>query len=321
MMNAPKTLCLILALAAPLPALAETLTVAPVEVTDMKALFGQVESRFVIPARSRIGGTLVSVDVTEGSAVKAGQVIARVVDDKLQLQLQAAEARIASAASELKNAETELTRNEALLQSGATTKQRVDQVRTVVDVARNAKAEAEAARSVVAQQMLEGDVLAPADGRVLTLPMRPGQVVMPGEPVATVAGGGVFLRLAIPERHAAMLAVGAKVEVGDGAVGTIEKIYPEISEGRVTADVTVEGLTDTFIGQRIQVAVPVARREALVLPQVAISTRSGVDLVTLSVNGGEQEITVIPGGMVETEDGPMREVLTGLRSGDQVVMP
>ena len=55
-----------------------------------------------------------------------------------------AEARIASAASELKNAETELTRNEALLQSGATTKQRVDQVRTVVDVARNAKAEAEA---------------------------------------------------------------------------------------------------------------------------------------------------------------------------------
>ena len=118
-----------------------------------------------------------------------------------------------------------------------------------------------------------------------------------------------------------MLAVGAKVEVGDGAVGPIEKIYPEISEGRVTADVTVEGLTDTFIGQRIQVAVPVARRAALVLPQTAISTRSGVDLVTLSVNGGEQEITVIPGGMVETEDGPMREVLTGLRSGDQVVMP
>ena len=138
-----KSLSFAVAMVVAVPALAETLSVVPVEVTDMKALFGQVESRFVIPARSRIGGTLVSVDVTEGSPVKAGEVMGRVVDDKLQLQLQAAEARIASAASELKNAETELTRNEALLQSGATTKQRVDQVRTVVDVARNAKAEAE----------------------------------------------------------------------------------------------------------------------------------------------------------------------------------
>ncbi|MFZ1663136.1 MAG: efflux RND transporter periplasmic adaptor subunit [Paracoccaceae bacterium] len=316
-----KSLSFAVAMVVAVPALAETLSVVPVEVTDMKALFGQVESRFVIPARSRIGGTLVSVDVTEGSPVKAGEVIGRVVDDKLQLQLQAAEARIASAASELKNAETELTRNEALLQSGATTKQRVDQVRTVVDVARNAKAEAEAARSVVAQQMLEGDVLAPADGRVLTLSMRPGQVVMPGEPIATVAGGGVFLRLAIPERHAEMLTVGAKVQVGDSASGTIEKVYPEIAQGRVTADVTVEGLTDTFIGQRIQVAVPVAKREVLALPEKAILKRSGIDLVILSVGGAEQDITIIPGAIVDTANGPMREVLTGLRSGDVVVMP
>ncbi len=144
---------------------------------------------------------------------------------------------------------------------------------------------------------------------------------MPGEPIATVAGGGVFLRLAIPERHAEMLTVGAKVQVGDSATGLIEKVYPEISEGRVTADVTVEGLTDTFIGQRIQVAVPVAKREALVLPETAILKRSGIDLVVLSVGGAEQQITVIPGAMVDTADGPMREVLTGLRSGDVVVLP
>jgi hypothetical protein len=49
--------------------------------------------------------------------------------------------------------------------------------------------------------------------------------------------------------------------------------------------------------------------------------RSCIDLVILSVGGAEQEITIIPGAIVDTANGPMREVLTGLRSGDVVVMP
>ena len=65
---------------------------------DLKAVFGQVESRDVVPARARIGGTVTSLSVEEGSAVKAGDVIARVVDDKLALQLNAVDARIKAVA-------------------------------------------------------------------------------------------------------------------------------------------------------------------------------------------------------------------------------
>ncbi|MBS0564841.1 MAG: efflux RND transporter periplasmic adaptor subunit [Proteobacteria bacterium] len=303
------------------PAPAETYLVAPIEVADMKALFGSVESRFVIPARSRIGGMLASVDVSEGSPVAAGQVIARIVDDKLHLQLTAADARIAAANAQLQNAESELTRNQALLDRGATTRQQLDLASTTVDVARNALAEAGAARAVIVQQMQEGDVLAPAEGRILTLPMRTGQVVMPGEPVATVAGGGVFLRLAIPERHAEQLALGAEVEVGDGQTGRIVKIYPEIANGRVTADVTVEGLSDRFIGQRVLVRVAVARRQVLAVPEAAILTRSGIDLIRIAGAGGESAVAVVPGGIVQTGKGPMREILGGLRAGDEVILP
>jgi RND family efflux transporter MFP subunit len=302
------------------PVLAGELVVQPMETRETKALFGRVESRFVVPARSRIGGTLTALDVTEGSEAKAGQVIARIADPKLESQLVAAEARIASAKSQLENAETELKRNEELLGKGATTTQRVDQVRTTVEVARNAVAEAEAARQVTATLIDDGNVIAPADGRVLSVPVRLGAVVMPGEPVATITGGGVFLRLAIPERHALGLSVGAAVDV-EGGAGKIEKVYPQIDQGRVTVDVAVDGLSDTFIGQRVLVRVPVATRQVLAVPEAAIEQRAGLDLVKIKSGEGVAEVTVIPGGEVAGPDGPLREVLTGLRAGDTVIVP
>lgn len=302
------------------PLMAGEMVVQPIETMETKALFGRVESRFVVPARSRIGGTLTVLDVSEGSEAKAGQTIARISDPKLDSQLAAAEARIASAKSQLENAETELKRNEELLAKGATTTQRVDQVRTTVEVVRNAVAEAEAARQVTATLIEDGNVLAPADGRVLSVPVRLGAVVMPGEPVATITGGGVFLRLAIPERHATGLAVGASVDVDDGK-GAIEKIYPQIEQGRVIVDVAVDGLSDTFIGQRVLVRVPVEARQVLAVPDAAIEQRAGLDLVRIKTAEGEMEVTVIPGAEVQGPDGPLREILTGLRAGDTVIVP
>lgn len=306
------------------PAGAGELVLRPVEVAETKALFGQIESGFVVPARSRIGGTITTLDVTEGDKVSAGQVIARIVDEKLELQLAAAEARLAAAQSELMNAQTELTRSEALLTRGSTTIQAVDRVRTQVTVARNGVAERESAKSVIVQQMAEGDVVAPAEGRVLSIPTRLGEAVMPGEPVVTIAGGSVFLRLAIPERHATELIVGTPVAIGDGPAlreGWIEKVYPLIEEGRVTVDVAVEGLSDSFIGKRILVRVPVGRREALAVPQQAIRRSAGLDLVDIAAEGGTRSVTVVPGPVVATPDGPMVEILSGLRSGDTVILP
>lgn len=302
------------------PAMAKELVLAPIEVTETKALFGSIESRFVVPARGRIGGTLVALAVSEGSTVTSGQVVARIADPKLDSQLAAATARIAAAKSQLQNGEAELARNEALQERGATTVQRVDQVRTNVEVARNTVTEAEAARAVTEQQIAEGEVLAPAAGRVISVPLRLGEVVMPGEPVATIAAGGVFLRLAIPERHAADLTTGATVALDKGS-GRIEKIYPLIEHGRVTVDVAVEGVTDTFIGQRMLVRVPVAKRTLLAVPEAAIETRAGLDFVTIKAAEGPRRVSVLPGRMVGTDAGPMREILTGLRAGDVVVVP
>lgn len=303
--------------------------VRPVAVVDSKAVYGRIESRFVVPARSRIGGTLVDLDVTEGSVVEAGRPIARVVDEKLALQLNAADARIRAVSSQLDNAKVELERTTALLARGAATQQRVDQLRTQVDVLTNQMNQAEAERAVVLQQATEGSVVAPAAGRVLTVPMRLGSVMLPGEQVATIAAGGLFLRLAIPERHAPLLKAGATVEIGEGdsrlagtaTRGTIEKVYPQIESGRVIADVAVDGLPDRFVGERVLVRVPVATRQVLAVPETAVILRAGIDFIRVATATGERDVAVVTGGVVDTPAGPRREILTGLRSGDRVILP
>ena len=69
--------------------------------TDEKAVFATVESPFVVPARTRIGGTVASLSVTWGDVVKPGQVIAVVGDDKLLLQIRSLDAQIAGLQSQV----------------------------------------------------------------------------------------------------------------------------------------------------------------------------------------------------------------------------
>ncbi len=302
--------------------------VSVTERPDLKAVFGQVESRDLVPARARIGGTITALAVEEGSAVKAGDVIATVVDDKLALQLSATDARIKALEAERDNAKVELDRAVKLLASGVVPKTRVDQLQTLYDVLTNQIAAAKADRSVLQQQQSEGNVLAPAPGRVLSVPVTRGSVIMPGETVARIAGGGYFLRLSLPERHAARIKEGDEVLVGSRGVtelanpaqagrGHVVKVYPEIDVGRVLADVEVEGLGDFFVGERTRVWIPVATRKMVSVPASAVTTRSGVDYVRV----GGIDVPVITGARFEENGVTSIEILSGLAEGDTVVTP
>lgn len=295
----------------------------PVEVVETKAVFGRVEPRDLVPARARIGGVLTRLDVSEGAAVEAGQVIGQVVDDKLALQLRAAEARLRSLAAEQANARSELERAQALVARGVSTQQRVDLLRTQVEVLSGQIAAAEAERAVLVQQGREGDILAPASGRVLKVPVTKGAVILPGEVIASVAGGGYFLRLALPERHAGALRVGADVQIGEGErrLGRLVKLFPQIENGRVIADIETPSLGTFFVGERVMVHVPVARRQVLAVPRAAIIRRAGLDLVELATPAGRRHAAVVIGMPVETPAGVRIEILTGLEVGDRVVLP
>jgi len=290
-------------------------TVAVQPVRDPKPVFATVESSNVVPARARIGGTVADLTVQEGDIVTVGQVIATVGDDKLASQVAALKAEADRAASDLARARD-------LAARGVIPKAQLDA----------AEAAASAAQSRLTSQrqlVAEGAVLSPRAGRILTVPVTSGTVIMPGEPVATIADDTYVLRLRLPERHARFLKAGDRVLLAPStadapaATGTITLVYPQIEDGRVIADARVDDLGRYFVGERVQVLVSSEERPALTVPPTFVHTRYGADYVLLKQpDGSAAEAPVQPGQAVQLPDGtPGVEILSGLSAGDVLVQP
>jgi RND family efflux transporter MFP subunit len=319
----------LLALAAQQALAADTYVVTPQTVADEKAVFATIESANIVPARARIGGTVAQLTVQKGDHVEEGQVVAAVADDKLALQTKALDAQIAGLEAQLAKAKIDLGRAQELFAHGTTAKATLDAAQTAFDVATNLLKSRTAERSVIDQQITEGKVLAPTAGRVLTVPVTTGTVVLSGEPVATIAEQNFVLRLRVPERHARFLKAGEAVRIdGDdlgkhGAqFGTISLVYPQIEDGRVIADANVADIGDYFVGERIRVWVSAGERTGIVVPGSFIVTRFGIDYARLRKDAQTVDVPVQRGRELPRPDMPdALEILSGLRAGDVLVRP
>jgi len=298
-------------------------TVSLQAIPDLKAVFGTVESLHVTPARSRNGGTIDRLVVQEGDRVEVGQRLATVTDPKLPLQLTALDARIRALMSQQAQAKIDLDRMQQLIKSGAVTRASLDAAETNAAVVGANLAAMQAERAVVAEQLLEGDVLAPANGRVLKVLAVNGTVVLPGDTVATIAADAYVLRMRLPERHAKFIHAGDEVLVGARGldispekltVGHVRLVYPELDQGEVVADVDVAGLGDYFVGERTRVFVSTGTRQAIVVPESYVYKRFGVTYARLK---GIGEVVIQPG--LPAEGGI--EVLSGLEPGDVLLPP
>lgn len=308
---------------------AETIAVDARTVIDEKAVFATVESVSVVPARGRIGGTIVQLNVREGDPVTRGQVIAAIGDEKLALQMKSLDAQIDALQAQSTQAQTDFSRTEGLVERGTLPRVKLDEARTALNVAENGLRARTAERAVVQQQLNEGQVLAPDGGRVLKKQVAVGSVVLPGDVVALIAQQNFKLRLRVPERHARGLKAGDKIridgaEFGDHApkTGTIELVYPQIEDGRVVADATVEGLGEYFVGDRLRVWIAGGARTAFVIPSSYVTTRFGIDYVLLRQADTPISVPVQRGRDLPTRDlSNGLEILSGIRAGDILVRP
>ena len=308
---------------------AETLTVVQRPVADEKAVFATVESISVVPARSRIGGTVAQLNVREGDAVTRGQAIAVVGDEKLVLQMKSLDAQIEALQAQADQAQIDFDRTSGLVERGTLPRVKLDETRTALNVAQNGLRARTAERAVVQQQLSEGQVLAPADGRVLKKQISVGSVVLPGDPIAMIAQQDFKLRLRVPEEHARFLKAGDKIRIEGGELGgeaskwgVIDLVYPQIEEGRVIADAKVEELGEYFVGDRLRVWISGGTRPAYVIPASFVKTRFGIDYVLLRQGDGTVEVPVQRGRQMPTPELPEGlEILSGIRAGDQLVRP
>ena len=96
------------------------------EIDDRKAVIATVEPIRQLVARARIGGTVAQLKVHEGDVVAAGQEIARVVDQKLSLQMQAIDSRVRSQQAARDKAQLDFDRASELMRRGVSTQAQLD---------------------------------------------------------------------------------------------------------------------------------------------------------------------------------------------------
>jgi multidrug efflux system membrane fusion protein len=173
---------------------------------------GETEPERDTQVRAEATGSVAEVAVAKGAAVEAGQLIARVAQDRARAQLEQAQEEVDRARRDFENAQT-------LLDRGAGTVDRVARTRAAL-------AAAEAQLTQAREALKDTEIRAPFAGRLESLDIEAGEFVSAGTPVARVVDlTPLTVSVSVPQREIAALSEGQRAEV--------EVVTGERREGRV----------------------------------------------------------------------------------------
>jgi RND family efflux transporter MFP subunit len=197
--------------------------VQPVRATAVEAIYatGSVEPAVMLPISSRVAGTLAELAVDEGSAVRKGQVLARLGDTDLRSTVdeQAARARFAT---------ENFQRTQDLLRRGFISQGELDRARADREAADAALARARTQRDFTA-------LVAPADGVIIRRDGEIGQYFPAGQALFTLSCCAP-LRVAVEVDEEDIL----RVRVGQKALMRLDALSGRTIEGTV-AQITPKG--------------------------------------------------------------------------------
>lgn len=303
----------------------------PVEVAatrraEMAAVYtgtAPIESERAAGVVAKVQGEIRQILVDEGQRVHAGQLLARLDGDQLRL-------RVALAEATMRKLERDYARNTELQAKGLISAVSIDNLKYELEAA---KASWELARL----QLSYTDIRAPIDGTVTLRAdrVKVGNNVMPAGGVIAASDSALFivedldsliLRVDVPERELAKLAVGQLVELSFDAVpgrsftGKIALVSPYVDPRTATFGVRIR-VTDTGgvlrPGMFARVAIVYERKmDALQIPRTALLDGDGPPKVFVVKDGKAAERAVQLG----LSNGAYVEIVTGLRDGEQVVV-
>ena len=296
-----------------------------------------------VEIRARVPGFVEAISVDRGSAVKKGQLLARLAAPELTAQRVESEAKVQSALSQRIEAEAKLAADEATyqhLKTAAATPgvvagndvevalKAVEADRARVESARqNEKAQREATRSMRDVEMylrLE----APFDGVVTERNAHEGSLVGPGTPALLRVQQVSRLRLvvAVPEDAVGEIARGQTVGFavpafpGETFSGRIARASGALDAKTRTMPVELDVLnTDGKLAPGMFANVAWTMRRAhptLFVPPSAIATTTERTFVVRVRNGQTEWVDVKRGAAM----GPLVEVFGNLQAGDQVAV-
>ncbi|HLR16925.1 MAG TPA: efflux RND transporter periplasmic adaptor subunit [Alcanivoracaceae bacterium] len=168
-------------------------------------LSGEVRARVESRLGFRVPGKIQERRVELGDKVKKGDLIARLEPSGEQLTVRAAEARVQSIRADLKLAQTELERVQALHQKGYASPTEYDRYKIQVDNARAGLQQAQADLNMARNQLEYTQLVADENGVVVQVAADAGEVVSAGQPVVQIAREDILeVEVFIPEDKKAL---------------------------------------------------------------------------------------------------------------------
>jgi RND family efflux transporter MFP subunit len=291
---------------------------------------------------ARVNGYVDRVDVDRGSAVRKGQLLARLSAPEMAAQLAEAEAKVQAIEAQRAEAEAKMvsaqSTYERLKAASATpgavagnelviAEKAVTAARAVVGSLEKSRAAAEAGATAVRDLANYLNVKAPFDGIITERLVHPGALVGPTTPPLFRLEKNSRLRLvvAVPETNVGGIVRNAKVAFtvpaypGETFYGTVARIPRSMDPKTRTMAVELDVVNTSgklAAGMYPEVAWPVQTgKPALVVPASAVVTTTERTFV-VRVNGGRAEwVNVRKLGTT----GELAEVIGDLRAEDEVV--
>lgn len=314
---------------------------------------GRTRMHDVYTVSAPVSGRVLRVDVDPGDQVKKGEVIARMTqaaagfldtrsDLAARAAVEAAEASLRAAATELELARREHERIEALAGRGLVAQSAVDNTRARLDAAQAARDAAEAelarARSALLPPDRQGQastlVRSPVDGHVLSVPQKSENVLAAGTPLILIGDPShVEVVAEFLSQDAVKMQPGASATIenwgGAPLAATVERIEP-VARLKISALGVEEQRTNVILqfvdpaaaarlghDYRVDARIVIEEVPDAVRAPLGALFRHGEGWAVYKVVDGVARLTPVAIGVADTS---YRQVTEGLARGDIVLM-
>ncbi len=277
--------------------------------------------------RAKAGGTLLTLAVTEGSRVQAGQVLGRIELADLGSRVAERSANLEAMRATLVQAERSHASNERLAAQQFISGIALENSRAAMDTARANLNAAQASLDTTRVAMRDGTLLAPISGIVAKRHVLPGEKVSPEQQVLTIVDlAQLELAGNVGTHEVARIAAGMAVEVSVEGValpvaGRIARIAPAAEAGTRSIGVTIAlaNPKETLRAGQYALARATLADDAdrWTLPSSAVANTSGQDHVWV-IEGGVLARRAVTLGRKDPSAGRV-EVLQGVTPTSQVL--
>ncbi len=155
------------------------------------------------------GGLVVNMSADLGQIVQKGQVLAQLDTRAQNADLLAARANVLQVEAQRKIAESTMKRQQALLEKGHISAQRLEEISANLVAAAAAKGVAQAQVKTLQARLALSKIIAPYDGIIAERYIDEGSIASPGSPVFSLIENHVLeIRIGLPAERAADLTIG-----------------------------------------------------------------------------------------------------------------